>query len=147
MISSHPKSGEQEEKEMCPQEKQRTRKKEKKKEANTLVYFTGLRSLRNIDCGQASDSAASLMPQLYSRSHLQPTSTTLPPLSRNRDFPQAASESAPRDYFNHPSETPSTPIIPSQHMSPVEDDRYETVSDAQPGYDHAESSNETVQMK
>ncbi|KAJ5662777.1 Velvet factor [Penicillium macrosclerotiorum] len=68
-----------------------------------------------------SDSTGAMMAQGYSRSGYPTSSTILPPLQRNRNYPQGTNGTPVRSYFDPPSPS-ATPILPSQ-MAP-DLDRY-----------------------
>ncbi|PLB38263.1 protein vosA [Aspergillus candidus] len=62
----------------------------------------------------AADSTGAMM-QGYPRSQYQAGSTILPPLQRNRNYPQGTNGSTARGYFDQSSQA-ATPILPSQPM-------------------------------
>ncbi|KAL1965045.1 hypothetical protein VTN77DRAFT_6105 [Rasamsonia byssochlamydoides] len=90
----------------------------------------------------ASDSVASMMPQVYPRSQFQTSSTILPPLQRNRNFPQVTNGTSARGYFDQSSQA-ATPILPSQPIPTTDGDRYGAATGGQTAFDHPGSSNGT----
>ncbi|PYH96265.1 hypothetical protein BO71DRAFT_321357 [Aspergillus ellipticus CBS 707.79] len=89
-----------------------------------------------------ADSTGAMMPQGYSRSQQYQTgSTILPPLQRNRNYPQGANGVAARGYFDQSSQA-ATPILPSQPLGTNDADRYGSVP-GQVAYDHPGSANGT----
>lgn len=81
------------------------------------------------------------MPQGYPRSQYQASSTILPPLQRNRNFPQTTNGTAARGYFEQASHG-TTPILPSQPIATNEAERYAATPGAT-AFDHPGSSNGT----
>ncbi|KAJ5585558.1 Velvet factor [Penicillium hispanicum] len=85
------------------------------------------------------ESTGAMMAQGYPRSGYPTSSTILPPLQRNRNYPQGTNGSTRAAYFDQPSPS-DTPILPSQ-MS-LEGDRYGSA--AGPGaFDPVGSANGT----
>lgn len=68
------------------------------------------------------------------------SSTTLPPLQRNRGYPQATNGTTTRSYFDQPSQD-TTPILPSQPIA-TESDRFGSVA-GQPAFVQPGSANGT----
>ncbi|XHG01196.1 hypothetical protein AWENTII_004593 [Aspergillus wentii] len=89
-----------------------------------------------------ADSTGAMMPQGYPRSQYQQqtSSTILPPLQRNRNYPQGTNGASTRGYFDQGSQG-ATPILPSQPMA-NEADRYATTPN-QTAFDHPGSANGT----
>ncbi|OQE96785.1 hypothetical protein PENNAL_c0001G05325 [Penicillium nalgiovense] len=85
------------------------------------------------------DSTGTMMAQGYARSGYPPSSTILPPLQRNRDYPQGTNGST-RAYFDQ-TQT-NTPILPSQMVN--EGDRFGSVT-GPTTFDHPDSPNGTPQ--
>ncbi|KAJ5545051.1 Velvet factor [Penicillium sp. DV-2018c] len=86
------------------------------------------------------DSTGAMMMQGYARSGLPANSTILPPLQRNRDYPQATN-GATRAYYEQAPQA-NTPILPSQMVN--EGDRYGSVA-GPTAFDHPGSANGTPQ--
>ncbi|KAJ5476296.1 Velvet factor [Penicillium sp. IBT 31633x] len=86
------------------------------------------------------DSTGAMMAQGYARSGYPPSSTILPPLQRNRDYPQGTNGAA-RGYFDQTPQT-NTPILPSQMVN--EGDRFGSVA-GPTAFDHPGSANGTPQ--
>ncbi|KAJ5779323.1 Velvet factor [Penicillium paradoxum] len=86
------------------------------------------------------DSTGAMMAQGYARSGYPPSSTILPPLQRNRDYPQGTNGAA-RGYFEQTPQT-NTPILPSQMVN--EGDRFGSVA-GPTAFDHPGSSSGTPQ--
>ncbi|KAJ5101668.1 Velvet factor [Penicillium alfredii] len=87
---------------------------------------------------QTPDSTGAMMAQGYPRTGYPPSSTILPPLQRNRNYPQGTNGTT-RGYFDQSSQA-ATPILPSQMAN--EGDRYGSV----PGsvaFDPPDSANGT----
>ncbi|EAW10531.1 protein vosA [Aspergillus clavatus NRRL 1] len=91
-----------------------------------------------------ADSTGAMMSQGYPQSRsqqYQTSSTILPPLQRNRNYPQGTNGAATRGYFDQASQG-ATPILPSQPMGSNEGDRYGTAP-GQGTFDHPGSHNGT----
>ncbi|GIJ81968.1 hypothetical protein Asppvi_000471 [Aspergillus pseudoviridinutans] len=91
-----------------------------------------------------ADSTAAMMPQGYPQSRsqqYQTSSTILPPLQRNRNYPQGANGASARGYFDQASQG-ATPILPSQPMGSTEGDRY-GAAPGQTTFEHPGSHNGT----
>ncbi|CAI7612036.1 unnamed protein product [Penicillium crustosum] len=86
------------------------------------------------------DSTGAMIAQGYARSGYPPSSAILPPLQRNRDYPQGTNGSA-RGYFDQTPQA-NTPILPSQMVN--EGDRFGSVA-GPATFDHPDSSNGTPQ--
>ncbi|KAJ5138810.1 Velvet factor [Penicillium bovifimosum] len=87
------------------------------------------------------DSTGTMMMQGYARSGLPATSTILPPLQRDRDYPQGTNGAA-RAYYEQAPQA-NTPILPSQ-MVKYEGDRYGSVA-GPTAFDHPGSASGTPQ--
>ncbi|KAH1299811.1 hypothetical protein KXX33_002704 [Aspergillus fumigatus] len=91
-----------------------------------------------------ADSTAAMMPQGYPQprtQQYQTSSTILPPLQRNRNFPQGTNGASARGYFDQASQG-ATPILPSQPMGSTEGDRY-GAAPGQTTFEHPGSHNGT----
>ncbi|PYH76013.1 hypothetical protein BO82DRAFT_297266 [Aspergillus uvarum CBS 121591] len=89
-----------------------------------------------------ADATGAMMSQGYPRSQqYQTSSTILPPLQRNRNFPQGANGATARGYFDQSSQA-ATPILPSQPMGTNEAERYGSAPGQAP-FDHPGSANGT----
>ncbi|OXV11953.1 hypothetical protein Egran_00283 [Elaphomyces granulatus] len=88
----------------------------------------------------ATDSAASMMPQVYPQRQYQTSSTILPPLQRPRNFP-TSNTAATRSYFDQSSQGAGS-ILPT-HIPSTEGDRYSSATGAPPSFDHPGTSSGT----
>ncbi|GFG02799.1 hypothetical protein IFM5058_01115 [Aspergillus udagawae] len=91
-----------------------------------------------------ADSTAAMMPQGYPQprsQQYQTSSTILPPLQRNRNYPQGTNGASARGYFDQASQG-ATPILPSQPMGSTEGDRY-GAAPGQTTFEHPGSHNGT----
>ncbi|CAI7663445.1 Velvet factor [Penicillium freii] len=86
------------------------------------------------------DATGAMIAQGYARSGYPSSSAILPPLQRNRDYPQGTNGSA-RGYFDQTPQA-NTPILPSQMVN--EGDRFGSVA-GPATFDHPDSSNGTPQ--
>jgi hypothetical protein len=82
------------------------------------------------------------MPEVYQRSQFQTSSTVLPPLQRNRNFPHVTNGTSTRGYYDQPTQ-PLTPILPSQSIPSADVDRYGTATGGPNSFDAPGSSNGT----
>lgn len=80
-----------------------------------------------------------MMPQVYPRSQFQTSSTILPPLQRNRNFPQVTNGTSARGYFDQSSQA-ATPILPSQPIPTTDGDRYGAATVGQSAFDPGSSN-------
>lgn len=72
----------------------------------------------------------------------QTSSTILPPLQRNRNYPQGTNGTSGRGYYDQSQG--ATPIVPSQPMAATDADRYNAAAGTQAGFEpHPGSSNGT----